>query len=179
MSAGSQVSTPKASDIPSCRDGVKNLLLIPYLIQVADQLPRATAARFASARIRIGIDLFRDYPTHRLALGTGQTLNLAMTVLGAMLLIRSRLRRLGRLQPRPTPLVASTVRDAWAARSVRYQQLIFASVLLFCLTIPSNWTQDIPARYGKRHAGLQHSKLYPSLDTSPPSAVVDPLERSP
>ena len=27
-------------------------------------------------------------------------------------------------------------------------------------------TQDIPARYGDRHAGLEHSWLYPEIDTS-------------
>ncbi len=39
----------------------------------------------------------------------------------------------------------------------------------FCLTIPSNWTQDVPARYGGRHPGLGHSWLYPKLDTAPPA----------
>ena len=41
-----------------------------------------------------------------------------------------------------------------------------AIVLATCLTIPSNWTQDVPARYGKRHPGLEHSRLYPPLDTN-------------
>jgi hypothetical protein len=43
-------------------------------------------------------------------------------------------------------------------------------LLLFSLTIPSNWTQDVPARYGKRHAGLQHSWAYPAIDTAPPGS---------
>lgn len=42
------------------------------------------------------MDLFRDYSTHRLQLGTGQTLNIAMAALGPLLLWRSRLRRSGR-----------------------------------------------------------------------------------
>ena len=37
----------------------------------------------------------------------------------------------------------------------------------FCLVIPSNWTQDIPARYGRRHPGLYHWWLYPPLATAP------------
>ena len=85
-------------------DGAKNLLLVPYLLRVrrVNTTPGATAARFVFwyAFPRIFIDLFRDYPTHRLALGTGQTLNLIMAGLGVVLLIRSRLRRLGRLKPR-------------------------------------------------------------------------------
>ena len=97
----------------------------------------------------IVIDLFRDYPTHRLALGTGQTLNLVMAALGAVLLYRSRLRRLGRLAPRP-PAPAAPVVDAAPAL---WQRALFVALLLGCLTIPSNWTQDIPAHYGARHPG--------------------------
>ena len=60
-----------------------------------DETPGATAARFVFwyAFLRVFIDLFRDYPTHRLALGTGQTLNLIMVSIGVVFLIRSRIRR--------------------------------------------------------------------------------------
>ncbi len=88
-------------------DGIKNLLLIPYLLWVrkTNPTPGATAARFVFwyAFLRIFIDLFRDYPTHRLALGTGQTLNIIMTLLGVVLLVRSGMRRLA-------PSTASRVR---------------------------------------------------------------------
>ena len=46
------------------------------------------------------------------------------------------------------------------------QRVAFAALILFCLTMPSNWTQDIPARYGMRHPGLEHSVLYPAIDTA-------------
>ena len=46
------------------------------------------------------------------------------------------------------------------------QRIAFVCLLVFCLTIPSNWTQDIPSRYGARHAGLEHSWLYPMIDTA-------------
>lgn len=144
-------------------DGIKNLLLIPYLLHVrrTNPTPGATAARFVFwyACPRIVIDLFRDYPTHRLALGTGQTLNLVMAALGAVLLYRSRLRRLGRLAPRP-PAPAAPVVDAAPAL---WQRALFIALLLGCLTIPSNWTQDIPAHYGARHPGLRYWLLYPPL----------------
>ncbi len=151
-------------------DGAKNLLLMAYLLHVrrTSTTPGAVAARFVFwyAFPRFFIDLFRDYPTHRLALGTGQTLNIVMAMVGAALLYRSRLRRLGRLRhggvrvpppgvPRDAPPLAA-------------QRLAFAVLLACCLTIPSNWTQDIPARYGDRHAGLEHSWLYPEIDTAPP-----------
>ena len=83
-------------------DGAKNLLLMLFLMRVrkTNPTPGATAARFVFwyAFPRIFIDLFRDYPTHRLALGTGQTLNIVMAAVGLALLYRSRLRRLGRLR---------------------------------------------------------------------------------
>ena len=150
-------------------DAAKNLLLVPYLLHVqrTNRTPGAIAARFVFwyAFPRIFIDLVRDYPTHRLALGTGQTLNLVMAAVGALLLVRSRLRRLGRLPARAaSPPLEATVDDRPASPA---QRLVFAALLLFCLVIPSNWTQDVPARYGKRHAGLQHSWLYPPLSTAP------------
>ena len=83
-------------------DGAKNLLLMFFLLHIrrSHSTPGAVAARFVFwyAFPRIFIDLFRDYPTHRLALGTGQTLNLVMAAIGGVLLVRSRHRRLGQLK---------------------------------------------------------------------------------
>ena len=149
-------------------DGGKNLLLLLYLLHVrrTNATPGAVAARFVFwyAFPRIFIDLLRDYPTHRLALGTGQTLNLVMAAIGLLLLYRSRLRRLGRLKPRQVKRAGDSTPDA--APSVMLRAALVA-VLLFCLVIPSNWTQNVPAHYAGRHAGLQPSWLYPDIDTSP------------
>ncbi len=150
-------------------DGAKNLLLIPYLLWVrkTNPTPGARAARFVFwyAFLRIFIDLFRDYPTHRLALGTGQTLNIVMALLGLVLIARSRLRRLGRLAGRAAwPTRSAAIADA---PPPLWQPVAFACVLAFCLTIPSNWTQDVPARYGTRHPGLERSWIYPQIDTGP------------
>ena len=164
-------------------DGAKNLLLMLFLVRVrkTNPTPGATAARFVFwyAAPRIVIDLFRDYPTHRLALGTGQTLNIIMAALGVLLLYRSRLRRLGRLRSGGQASALPSVHRELAP--LLAQRLALACLLLFCLTIPSNWTQDIPARYGKRHAGLQHSWLYPQIDTAasaprPDRGVLPPRE---
>jgi phosphatidylglycerol:prolipoprotein diacylglycerol transferase len=148
-------------------DGVKNLLLMAYLVRVhrTNRTPGATAARFVFwyAFPRIFIDLFRDYPTHRLALGTGQTLNLVMAAIGLVLLIRSRWRRLGRLAPRRVAAATGLRRET----PHTWQRVALVALLLFCLTIPSNWTQDVPAHYGGRHDGLRHSWLYPAIDTTP------------
>jgi phosphatidylglycerol---prolipoprotein diacylglyceryl transferase len=96
-------------------DGAKNLLLIPYLrwVRKTNLTPGATAARFVFwyAFPRIFIDLFRDYPTHRLALGTGQTLNIVMTVVGVVILARSRLRSQRRVAAREVRLPSISVTD--------------------------------------------------------------------
>jgi len=153
-------------------DGVKNLLLVPFLLHVrrTNPTPGAVAARFVFwyAFPRIFIDLFRDYPTHRLAIGTGQTLNLVMTAIGVALLVRSRWRRLGRLRRRAATSAPFT-RDADRA-PLLWQRVVLAALLAFCLLIPSNWTQNVPVRYGMRHPGLVHSRMYPPIDWAPPEA---------
>ena len=158
-------------------DGAKNLLLVPYLLHVRrrNPTPGATAACFVFwyAFPRIFVDLCRDYPTHRLELGTGQTLNLVMAGVGAILLVRSRLRRLGRLTPRSVPAAAAAGGRVDRAPAL-WQRLAFAGVLFFSLTIPSNWTQDVPARYGDRDSGLQYSWVDPDIETSTLSVVRSP-----
>ena len=57
--------------------------------------------------------------------------------------------------------------EAEFKRRRKGRNLALALVLLFCLTIPSNWTQDVPAKYGARHAGLERSLLYPRIETAP------------
>jgi hypothetical protein len=47
---------------------------------------------------------------------------------------------------------------------VAWRQALFAALLVLVLVIPSDWTQDIPDRYGKRHPGLRHSTLYPAIN---------------
>ena len=155
-------------------DGAKNLLLMAHLMHVrrVNTTPGATAARFVFwyAFPRFFIDLFRHYPTHRLALGTGQTLNIVMAVLGAALLYRSRLRRRGRLTS--TRVAMPSTDRSRVVPPLSSQRFAFVCLLAFCLTIPSNWTQDIPSRYGVRHPGLEYSWLYPMIDTAPASPGV-------
>lgn len=154
-------------------DGVKNLLLVPFLLHVkrTNATPGAIAARFVFwyAFPRIFIDLFRDYPTHRFDLGTGQMLNILMAVIGVILLVRSRMRRLGYLKVALPQVFCQHAPLSQTA--LAFQRILFVGLLALCLTIPSNWTQDIPSRYGKRHPGLQHSWLYPKIDTTPPTSL--------
>jgi phosphatidylglycerol:prolipoprotein diacylglycerol transferase len=151
-------------------DGLKNFLIFPFLLWVrkTNPTPGATAARFIFwyAFLRIFIDLFRDYPTHRLVLGTGQTLNILMTILGMFLLIRSRKRRLRMQQEEQAQ--APMLQMIEDQKPFLVQRLAFLILLLFCLTFPSNWTQNVVDRYGERHPGIEYSWLYPDIDTAPP-----------
>ncbi len=85
-----------------------------------------------------------------------------MMIVGVVLLARlqERERLVGRVSQRTA---------SWPVADLNpplWQPLALASLLAFCLTIPSNWTQDVPARYGTRHPGLVHSRIYPPIDTS-------------
>jgi hypothetical protein len=60
--------------------------------------------------------------------------------------------------PGTEPGKESDERSLWPAR------VVFALLLLFSLTLPSDRTQDVPARYGDRHPGLRHSTLYPPVE---------------
>jgi phosphatidylglycerol:prolipoprotein diacylglycerol transferase len=174
---GSLTSVPWAVQFPDAAgfrhpvvlyDGLKNLLLVPLLLGIRRARP-ATGTVMANfifwyGFLRIFVDLFREYPTSLLGLATGQAFNLFMSLLGISLLVCLRRRRAAE-QPRARPEVAHA-RPAtprlWVARGV------FAFLLCFSLLLPSDWTQDVPARYGKRHPGLHHSPIYPPI--APPAA---------
>jgi phosphatidylglycerol:prolipoprotein diacylglycerol transferase len=159
---GSVTSVPWAVKFPDAAgfrhpvvlyDGLKNLLIIPVLLILARRRPRPGVLTgtflFLYAFLRIFVDLFREYPTTLLGLATGQVLNIALSVIGlALLLVRVR-----RADWRAEP----------ASRPSPWQRVVLAALLLFPLIIPSDWTQDVPARYGKRHAGLVHSAMYPPI----------------
>jgi phosphatidylglycerol---prolipoprotein diacylglyceryl transferase len=143
-------------------DGLKNLLLVPTLVWIRryDRRRGALTGHFIFwyGFLRIFVDLFREYPTTLLGIATGQCLNIIMTLAGLGLLAWSR----RNANVSFTPAAVSTkLPGNWLPK------FAFAGMLAFCLTIPSDWTQDIPARYGKRHAGLEYSKLYRPIGGEP------------
>ncbi|MGH8632521.1 MAG: prolipoprotein diacylglyceryl transferase, partial [Burkholderiales bacterium] len=75
-------------------DGIKNLLLVPLLMYVRKRRPPAGTVTglflFLYAFLRIGVDVFRVYPTSLLGLATGQALNIFTSVAGLALLAWSR-----------------------------------------------------------------------------------------
>ncbi|MBI3044621.1 MAG: prolipoprotein diacylglyceryl transferase [Betaproteobacteria bacterium] len=147
-------------------DGIKNLLLVPLLVYVYKRRPPEGTVTglflFLYAFLRIGVDVFRVYPTSLLGLATGQALNIVTSILGLALLAWSWARRGApddtAVAPRATP--PARVENQ---RGRLRRDLAFAALLALPLVIPSDWTQDVPERYGKRHPGLQHSTLYPAI----------------
>jgi len=149
-------------------DGLKNLLIIPILIYLGKRpWPSGVLTGvflFLYASLRIFVDIFREYPTTLLGLATGQSLNIFMALLG-LALVFTRLRYDSR---RASPgALSGTVSEGASPRGLAWRRTVFLLLLLFSLVLPSDWTQDIPARYGKRHPGLEHSMIYPNIDTAP------------
>jgi phosphatidylglycerol:prolipoprotein diacylglycerol transferase len=157
-------------------DGLKNLMIIPILWIVARWRPPTGVLTgiflFLYGFLRIFIDFFREYPTSLMGLATGQVLNILMSLLGLALIVAPFWRKRGRAKF----TVAGTVipEDSVASAAIGWRRVLFVALLLFSLVIPSDWTQDVPARYGKRHAGIAYSNIYPRIDTSPPGAQPKP-----
>ena len=140
-------------------DGIKNLLIIPVLLFVLGRRAGPGLVTgiflFLYSFLRIPVDVFREYPTSLLGLATGQALNIALSV--ASILVILFVLTAQRTKYVEAPMNAESIGDlAWRKR-------VFISILLFCLVIPSDWTQDIPARYGRRHPGLVNSPVYPKI----------------
>jgi len=155
-------------------DGLKNLLLVPLLAFVLRRRPPAGTVTglflFLYAFLRIGIDVFRVYPTSLLGLATGQALNILTSVAGLVLLAWSLTRRRGAAAAAATRTGHSE--NGGPAGGMVLRHAMLAALLAFPLVIPSDWTQDVPARYGKRHPGLHPSALYPPI--SNPDTTMKP-----
>jgi len=147
-------------------DSLKNFLLIPLLLWVRtrSRAPGRVIAHFIFwyGFLRIFVDIFREYPTTLLGIATGQSFNIFMSLLGIGLFVW--------LARQPARVSVAEAFDPVAAAGTPphrgrlwAQRVVFALLLLFPLIIPSDWTQDVPARYGKRHPGLQYSPLYPRI----------------
>ena len=142
-------------------DGIKNILLVPLLLWIRRLNPRrgVVFAHFVLwyGFLRIFVDFFREYRSEFLGIPAGQEFNVLMTVAGVVMLVV-----FARRAPRPE--ASSEPSSPPATRKVRgIQRVVFGALLLVPLVIPSDWTQDVPLRYGARHEGLEHSWLYPAL----------------
>lgn len=145
-------------------DGLKNLLIIPVLLYVGSRLkpPRGFVTGlflFLYSFLRIPVDVFREYPTSLLGLATGQALNIALSIVGLIVIFLS----YGHSNEGETPPAVTPAGVTLAGADIGWRKPVFILILVFCLIIPSDWTQDVPERYGKRHPGLMHSAMYPRI----------------
>lgn len=150
-------------------DGVKNFLILGLLLWLRRSKPATGVLTahfiFWYGFLRIFVDLFREYPTSLFGIATGQAFNILMTAAGAFLIIWFSRRR-DNSQADTASIATDVTEDRplslWAKR------IVFAGLFLISLTLPSDWTQDIPARYGKRHAGMHYSRWYPHVEGNIP-----------
>ena len=144
-------------------DGMKNLLLIPFLLLIRKHRPPQGVVfahfLFWYAFLRLFVDIFREYRVESWGLGTGQAINLVMSITGLALLFWFHRRGLKHASEPITspPCAVAAPTQLWRRR------VLFLLILLLCPIISSDWTQDIPARYGKRHSDLNYSILYPRV----------------
>ena len=61
---------------------------------------------------------------------------------------------------RSTPRGSARRRTSPTASGAKIAVLLFIPTL-----IPSDWTQDVPKRYGDRHPGMTHSRIHPAVDS--------------
>lgn len=150
-------------------DGLKNFLLIPLLFWVGRRRPPAGVLSgiflFLYAALRIGIDIFREYPTSLLGLATGQFLNLMIAAAGIFLFMGGLRRQTEGTQTRLG--MRSAPKHETLGAGLVWRRVAFGALIAFALTIPSDWTADVPERYAKRHPRLNRSSLYPRIDTKP------------
>jgi len=145
-------------------DGIKNLLIIPVLLFCSRRnLPRGFVTGlflFLYSFLRIPVDIFREYPTSLLGLATGQALNIGLSVAGLIVIFVVYRNGMSYAFTREEQIAP----EGETLADVGWRKPMFVTILLACLIIPSDWTQDIPGRYGKRHPGLVHSTIYPRLE---------------
>lgn len=141
-------------------DGLKNFMLVPLLLWISSRgvPPGRIAALFAIlyAGLRIPIDLLREYPTTMWGVPNGQMLNILMLGLGLAALALNIYRSRGSVTDESTPRFRESSSLAW-------RKVALVSICLATLVIPSDATRDIPATYGGRHPGLEHSSMYPNI----------------
>ena len=147
-------------------DGLKNLLLVPLLLLIRKTKPPrgVLVAHFILwyGFLRFFVDFFREYRSSLYGLPPGQEFNVLMTVIGIGLLIwcYRREKMPAQADAAFTNLKASSVEST---SEPRIKKLIFLLLLVLPTIIPSDWTQDVPARYGDRHPGMTHSMIYPEI----------------
>jgi len=145
-------------------DGVKNLLLVPVLLFIRGRRPPQGVVFghfvFWYGFLRIFVDFFREYRTEFVGFPPGQEFNILMSVLGLGLLVWAYTFQRVQETVRSAENSLETGRNASLV-----QRITLVTLMVIPLVVPSDWTQDIPERYGARHEGLAYSPFYPKIPT--------------
>ena len=152
-------------------DGIKNLFLIPFLLLIrrTDPPRGVMTAHFILwyGFLRIFVDFFREYRTDFFGLPPGQEFNILMTLIGvSMLFLFYRNRRSSGGSTIYSPFREGGPGDV-RKNGLWLRRIIFVLFLALPMIIPSDWTQDIPSRYGKRHPGIEYTTIYPKISEPP------------
>lgn len=144
-------------------DGIKNLLLIPLLLWIRRLQPArgVLTAHFILwyGFLRIFVDLFREYRTDLMGFPPGQEFNVLMTIMGVSMLVWAHFRS---RKQQSAPEASAPAQKPVSA--LLRKRILLVLLILIPAVIPSDWTQDVPERYGHRHPGMSHSWLYPVVD---------------
>ena len=120
----------------------KNLVvaLILVLVQWRQQFEGVVFGHFMLwyGALRLLSDHWRDYDSYWLGIGRGQYFNLVMALLGIAVIVGAH--RLKRPVQRAEPSAIADERGDWRLWT---QTAAFYALLLFCLTIPSGWSQPV------------------------------------
>ena len=147
-------------------DGLKNLLLVPILLFLRSLKPPRGfllgTFLFGYGFFRIFIDFFREYRMDLFGLPPGQEFNIGMSIIGVILIVWAIRKGYAGAQPLTKSAISNGL-NMDVREATRVRRLILRMLLILPLVIPSDWTQDVPARYEARHPGLTHSVLYPVI----------------
>jgi phosphatidylglycerol---prolipoprotein diacylglyceryl transferase len=132
-------------------ESLKNFAIVPVLLLVRRGSHSGEGLLLAHfvfwyGFLRLFTDYYREYGNEVFGIGTGQYFNLFMAAFGLGLIIwRTRVHRRGqgvvRRAAEPPP---SNHAHLFAKR------VVFVALLLFCLTIPSSWTQGVLVQYREK-----------------------------
>jgi phosphatidylglycerol:prolipoprotein diacylglycerol transferase len=148
-------------------DGIKNLLLIPFLLIIRKTKPPrgVIMAHFILwyGFLRIFVDFYREYRTEFYGFPPGQEFNLFMTFVGVGLLFWFYRKTKSATVPTMHFTSSNTISSA-PLSGLWKKRVTFALLLILPTIIPGDWTHDVPKRYGHRHPGLDYSIIYPKVD---------------
>ena len=145
-------------------DGLKNLLLVPILLGIrfayrrrgSEPPPGILFGHFVFwyGSLRLLVDVFREYDSYWLGVGRGQYFNLAMALTGLSLILLAHL--LARHHPTlRSPNVHLRAIDPGRQRegALGAKTALFAVLVVFCLFIPSGWSQQALEGFEQRAIG--------------------------